>query len=243
MTIFEKKSHGELPIIDGKLSLSRAIYLIMLPILITGLMLFFEYGVDFKEPVLHFITVTLLPLSLFILTIKWLLGSNLKDLFQGDFWANWKPWLLYFFGAVFYAIFMGQVVFSLLHLNVTADANSSQDTSFLPYLIQTINDLFSLFNEELFAIPVFIGFAVIFYQHLNMKRNTSIYLALFLSMIIFGLAHFEAYSWNLPQMLLIMGALRFFVTGSFIRTRNILIPYTIHFAFDTLFFTIAFLTN
>ncbi|MGO2299538.1 type II CAAX prenyl endopeptidase Rce1 family protein [Paucilactobacillus nenjiangensis] len=61
-----------------------------------------------------------------------------------------------------------------------------------------------------------------------------------ISILLFGAIH---YNGNLAQMFLLIGPARFFLTGAFIRSKNILIPFTMHYLFDQIGFTIIFLVE
>ncbi|MGM0291250.1 CPBP family glutamic-type intramembrane protease [Enterococcus sp. AZ029] len=99
----------------------------------------------------------------------------------------------------------------------------------------------NLMLEEIFSIIIFIAlFKLLRYKF---SRETAIGTALVLSSIVFGLMHFQAYNWHLAQMILLIGGERLFLTGAYIRTKNIWTSFLMHYVFDMAIFLLVFLQN
>ncbi|MBF0004038.1 CPBP family intramembrane metalloprotease [Enterococcus faecalis] len=99
----------------------------------------------------------------------------------------------------------------------------------------------NLMLEEIFSIIIFIAlFKLLSYKF---SRETAIGIALVLSSIVFGLMHFQAYNWHLAQMILLIGGERLFLTGAYIRTKNIWTSFLMHYIFDMAIFLLVFLQN
>lgn len=99
----------------------------------------------------------------------------------------------------------------------------------------------NLMLEEIFSIIIFIAlFKLLSYKF---SRETAIGIALVLSSIVFGLMHFQAYNWHLAQMILLIGGERLFLTGAYIRTKNIWTSFLMHYIFDMTIFLLVFLQN
>lgn len=95
--------------------------------------------------------------------------------------------------------------------------------------------------EEIFSIIIFIAlFKLLSYKF---SRETAIGIALVLSSIVFGLMHFQAYNWHLAQIILLIGRERLFLTGAYIRTKNIWTSFLMHYVFDMAIFLLVFLQN
>lgn len=99
----------------------------------------------------------------------------------------------------------------------------------------------NLMLEEIFSIIIFIAlFKLLSYKF---SRENAIGIALVLSSIVFGLMHFQAYNWHLAQMILLIGGERLFLTGAYIRTKNIWTSFLMHYIFDMTIFLLVFLQN
>jgi len=67
------------------------------------------------------------------------------------------------------------------------------------------------------------------------KRKMSVVAAVIITLFIFGIAHFRAYNGSLVQILLIQGAGSIFALFCYMRSKNILTSYAMHFLQDFLF--------
>ncbi|MCM0582806.1 CPBP family intramembrane metalloprotease [Weissella diestrammenae] len=234
MTFFEKqKGQTELPIIDNSISTKTALLLIVVPTVIFMALVYLSFQFPITNEFMNFITYSLSPFLALTGSLWLILGRQINELFKGRLTGNFLIWLLTFISIFIYNILIGHVM-TFFHLPMANNLAVEQSVGNHSIIIEGINNFFGLFSEELFAIPVFIGFTALFFQTYKMNRDLSIYLGLLFSMILFGLAHFEAYSWHIWQMMLMIGALRFFITGLYIRTKNILIPFSLHYIYDML---------
>ncbi|MGV0166978.1 CPBP family glutamic-type intramembrane protease [Furfurilactobacillus sp. WILCCON 0119] len=246
MTIFERKNSKEtIPFIDDhQTSLINALLMILIPTLsilgyiyISGSpeILFALFGKSKPALIFDILITNLVPFGITFYSLYYFAGDRFKALFQRSFWKQWKVFLFFYAANWAYSLTAQQLVHSIQNKGI-ATHMTLDDLSF-----SLGTSIFGMAIEELFAIPIFLAFGSILRNQFRLSRSASIYLALFISMILFGLMHFETYSWNLPQMIFVIGASRFFVTGSFIRSRNILVPYAIHYFTDALIYVIAFI--
>lgn len=134
--------------------------------------------------------------------------------------------------ASIYSNLMTQIIPGIADKVVTGAGTGSTNSQIKNIVVVNFLNLFSLLSEELLAIIPFLAVAAIAYQHLQLSRNTSIWLGWLASIILFGAFHFYAYDWHLLQMFLIIGMSRVFYTGMYIRTKNILVSYVAHWLFD-----------
>lgn len=242
MTIFERNSEQrKIPLVDSNLSASRGLLLALAGSVIMGAILLMDYlSPNNPNQFVYFIFVSLIPLILMIVALKVTTQANFKVLIQSKFWSksNLKTWLVYF---IDYAIFtqVAQTLIHLMGLKTNGHANI-QNMTLSRLLINYGTDSVNLMNEELFSVFVFIGFAVVLQKQFKLSRSASIYGGLLISILLFGAIH---YNGNLAQMFLLIGPARFFLTGAFIRSKNILIPFTMHYLFDQIGFTIIFLVE
>ncbi|MGK0551876.1 CPBP family glutamic-type intramembrane protease [Enterococcus faecalis] len=114
---------------------------------------------------------------------------------------------------------------------------SKASPTLINYSLIALSEIGDLMIEEVFSIMLFIVLLKLLRQRL--KRSTAIGLALVLSSLVFGLMHFEAYNWHLLQMIVLIGGERLFLTGAYIRTKNLWVPFLIHYIFDMLIFSFS----
>ncbi|MDR0911600.1 MAG: CPBP family intramembrane metalloprotease [Methanobrevibacter sp.] len=135
------------------------------------------------------------------------------------------------YGAIMNMIFLK---LGVVHLDTNlTNQNITSPLYFCIYLIQ-------LLGEELFRTLTFLFVLTMVYKYLS--RKIAIIIGLFVSSIIFGLLHYEAYG-SLLQIILIQGLGISFLTLGYIKTKNIAVSYIIHFIVDTMGFISVFMTH
>ncbi|TYC49620.1 CPBP family intramembrane metalloprotease [Weissella muntiaci] len=250
MTVFEKKNDDRgLPFIDyGDMSIRSAISMITVAIVVFISYIYISahpqpltdiFGKSELSLVFILIISTLIPLAIMLYSFYYFSNKNLRQYFQGNPFKEWKAFVAFFLMNAAYGILSSQFV--SLFARTVENKGISNGMNLHMYLISVIEDVFSLATEELYAIPLFFAFAVILSKYFKWSRNVIIYVALLISAVLFGLAHFETYSWNLTQMIFVVGLSRFFITGAYIRTKNMWVAYAIHFMTDFIITSIAFL--
>lgn len=245
MTIFERKNdQTKLPLIDTELSVSRGLGLAIAGSAIMGLILYLDSLISVENhKLVYFLLLGLIPLILMISALKIITKFNFSSLVVTKYWSksNFKTGVVYFIGYVLFTQ-LAQLIMRLANIKVVSHDNVDHITV-TTLLFNYGTDLVNLMNEELFSLFVFIGFTIIFQKTFKLSRSTSIYSGLLVSIILFGLIHYNAYNGNLVTMFLLIGPARFFFTGAFIRTKNILVPFTMHYIFDELSFTLIFIVT
>lgn len=114
------------------------------------------------------------------------------------------------------------------------------DVEAIPITLSNIISLIvQLMGEELFKIILLIlAMALIYYFSKN--RKLSMILSALITMFVFGLVHEGAYG-TLLQVLLIQGLGSFLDLYSYLKTKNVLVSYTIHLLFDLIPFAMEIL--
>lgn len=115
---------------------------------------------------------------------------------------------------------------------VNTNFKGNSGTKVIFYVVDQIISLFNVIMEELYALPIFIAVAMLLKYYMHLSRSKIIYRSLFVSILMSGLVHFETYDWHLVQMFLVVGVARAFITGAYIKLKNIWVAYAIHFLTD-----------
>lgn len=94
-------------------------------------------------------------------------------------------------------------------------------------LITVINMFLEVMGEEFFKIFILLLVMYVIYK-LTGNRNMSIITGLFVSMTIFGLAHYYAYDGKILQILLLQGLGSIFAYLAYLKTKNIWVTFLAH---------------
>jgi len=98
-------------------------------------------------------------------------------------------------------------------------------------LLTIVNLLLQVLGEEFFKVFILLIAMYLVYK-ITGNRNMSIFIGLIASMIIFGLAHYDAYDGKILQILLVQGFGSIFEYYAYLKTKNILVSYLIHLIQD-----------
>lgn len=234
-----KETTEELPLSDNTVSNRRLIGLFLLTAGIFSLYLLVGIGkihLFNSESLLTKLLVPNVLIFLFLLSYWLCTTYSPFKLFKIPRWADLKIGLLIFLSQVVYSLTMSSV---LAALNLTAENRAALEYAKLPHTpkvfsILALDNFSNLMIEEIISIFFFLTINAILFRYL--KRSTAIGLAWILSGVLFSLLHFDAYNWHLAQMFLIIGVERLFMTGVYIRTRNLWISFMLHYIFDMIIF-------
>lgn len=241
--LFErKKDQREFPLLDTKLEQWRLWALLIFMSLGIILWVAVANALYFKNFWIEVIFDDLIPVAIIISVIMYLSKGELAKLFgkprAGDFG----------FAIIMFALQLGYSLFAtsqLRNLGVTLGENASATqienaaNHSVQYFQDIFSDFFDLMGEELLSIIIFLTVAALLIQYYGFHRRTALGIAMLVSMFLFGMVHFQAYNWNLVQMLVIIAGERFFLTSIFVRSKTIWPSYIAHMVFDALAFGIA----
>ncbi len=128
-------------------------------------------------------------------------------------------------GVYLYAIIMGLILSSIT--GMSPHTGLVEGVS----LINIINLIFNVLGEEFFKVFILLLLMYAIYK-LTGNRNTSLIIGVIGSMIIFGLAHYDAYDGKILQILLMQGLGSIFNYFAYLKTKNIWVGYLIHLIQD-----------
>lgn len=237
--IERKETNEEFPLINKAVTNLR-----LLALLAASLGIFLLYFlVEAKKiafwptsPVFNVFVTPNIFIILFFLSYKLCTLQSPFKLFKVPNWPDLKAGALLLALQIIYSTIVSNI---LTNLKLTTINSAGLQYEKAPHTLKifsfiAIENFSSLMIEELISIFLFLIINALLRRHT--KRSTAIGLSLVISSIIFSLLHFSAYSWHLSQMLLIIGAERLFMTGVYIRTKNIWISFINHYVVDMIAF-------
>ncbi len=94
-----------------------------------------------------------------------------------------------------------------------------------------------LFGEELFKTNMLLGILLLLFRRSG-NRKSAVVIATFVTLLVFGLAHYAAYG-SLLQILLIQGLGSIICVFAYLKTKNMLVTYVAHLLIDLIPFGLA----
>ena len=94
-----------------------------------------------------------------------------------------------------------------------------------------------LFGEELFKTNMLLGILLLLFRRSG-NRKSGVVIATFVTLLVFGLAHYAAYG-SLLQILLIQGLGSIICLFAYLKTKNMLVTYVAHLIIDFIPFGLA----
>lgn len=137
-----------------------------------------------------------------------------------------------------YTIIILSILVGVFGMPVSGNSVLSQFSS--PSVFLIIGSFMQLLGEEFFKIFMLLIIMHVVYKLTN-NRGTAIALGITLTLLIFGLAHYRAYSGRILQILLIQGLGSIFDLYAYMKTKNVVVSYIIHIIIDYIPFTYAML--
>lgn len=138
--------------------------------------------------------------------------------------------VLCLFGYLIYTILMASIL-DLIGYPIANNANSALNLDLMFYITMFIQ----LVGEEFFKIFILLIVMYLVYKSTN-NRNLSIYIGIITTLLVFGLAHFDAYGGRLLQVLLIQGLGTIFNLYAYMKTKNFIVSYIVHVLIDSIGF-------
>ena len=140
-----------------------------------------------------------------------------------------KDLVLVIFLLIGYLIYSIIMITILSHFGIETVQDQILNTNM--DFITVISILFQLVGEELIKIIPFLMITHILYKY-SQNRKLSIAISLIIILIFFGLMHYEAYSGNIAQIILIIGFGSFFNMLAYLKTKNATVSYLYHLILD-----------
>lgn len=218
---FEDKNN-DFPFYNGNPPISKIDWAILLTgVLVFIGILFYPYDIDHRIVSVLFCLVVLIP-------IVYVSRNNLSLFFKKP---KRKDIVLILMCVILYYMYGIIVASILIQSGVQTYANAI--ITFDMDLIFWITTLIQLLGEELFKISLFILtlFAVYHFTH---KRKLAIVCGVILSLLVFGLLHYNAYNGALLQIILIISIGGIFYTYAYLKTKNVVVTYIIHIIIDAI---------
>lgn len=218
-------------------------WLILLSFPFLGFFILTEVYIPFLSVYMNELVSGILLLVLSLLGLRLAVKKNWTLLFKK---INKKDIFLvigYVVGAILVASIIGgaiELFNGSLSENPSA-TNVSDPNAWQNFLQLRFQELFQLLGEEFLAIIPFLAILHFCTERLGWKRKNSILVGWLLSSVLFGLLHLSTYDWNLIQCIFVIGGSRLILTLPFIQTKNLWISYFVHYFYDMLIFTVAFL--
>ncbi|GHP14161.1 hypothetical protein YK48G_15860 [Lentilactobacillus fungorum] len=240
---FERKNdQREFLLLDTKLDQWRLWALLLFVSIATVVWVAFAKTVTFNSYLATTVFDDVLPMTIMIGGVLYLSQGQLSQLFSKPRWSDFGFAAVMFILQLAYALAAAtglQALGGSLGENGSATEIAESNNKLVAYCQSISSDLFDLMNEELLSIVIFLTIAALLIQYYHFSRRASLGIAMLLSMLIFGLLHFQAYDWNLVQMLAIIAVERFFLNATFIHSKTIWPSYVAHMIFDGLAFLAA----
>lgn len=97
-------------------------------------------------------------------------------------------------------------------------------------IISIFKMIISIAGEEIIVAAIF--FPILKYSSFKFNEKTSYFMAIVVSCLFFGLLHFQAYNWNLYQMFIVIGLMRYWLEYAWIKTNSIFGGIIAHIMYD-----------
>ncbi|MBP3893378.1 MAG: CPBP family intramembrane metalloprotease [Atopobiaceae bacterium] len=206
---------------DETLALWQPAVLILCAILAVTVPRFFTDDRVIKAAIMFF--GTLVP---FLILVRGDIGSIIKR----PRWRDIPLVLIALVLTIVYSIGMGLLLSRMLGVQVQPNALYQEEKGALFYQAMLVQ----LFGEEMLKLDVLLGVMTLAYRWTD-NRKTSVVLAAFATMFVFGIAHLAAYNGSILQILLVQGLGSIFDLFCYMRTKNVLTSYAMHVMLDFMF--------
>lgn len=216
----------DFPFYNGnpKLSIFEWFILLLGVLIFTGLVAF-PFELNNKVAALIFCLSTLIPI-LYVSRGQWnLFFRRPKN----------KDILLIIKCLTLYYIYSFSMVFLLRNIGIEVNSNAIlNNIDFISFLFI----IAQLIGEELFKIILLLIVMFLVYHFTN-KRKISIICGVIISLLLFGLIHYNAYNGALSQIIFIIGFGSIFYLYAYLKTKNVIISYIAHVLIDSILIMIT----
>ena len=183
--------------------------------------------------------VSILPCVVFLLALAYVCRGKLGLFFKVPTFDDVKIIIIFYILSSLYAFVM---LFLLESMGISMSHNTVEAAlhSFFPLITDIIIKLITLLEEELFKVTLLIILMAAIY-YFTKDKKISVWVGVFLNLIIFGLCHFTAYNGNIIQCIVVIGFGSFFDLFVYLKTKNIVNSWIVHVMYDYLFGAVGFL--
>ena len=129
----------------------------------------------------------------------------------------------------------------LQSMGYSASANAVLAKFSSPSVFLIISPFIQLIGEEFLKIFMLLIVMYVVYKSTN-NRGLSISLGVIITLLIFGLIHYEAYNGRILQILLLQGLGSIFDLYAYMKTKNVVVSYIVHVIVDYIPFALAMLS-
>lgn len=102
--------------------------------------------------------------------------------------------------------------------------------------------IIQILGEELFKVILMLIVMFLVYNFTN-KRKISMICGLVISLLIFGLIHYNSYNGALAQIIFVIGFGSIFYTYAYLKTKNVIVAYISHILIDGIVFGAIILSS
>ncbi|MBQ6443591.1 MAG: CPBP family intramembrane metalloprotease [Methanosphaera sp.] len=224
---FEDKKY-DFPYYKNKEIFSKKTGLIMLLSVILFIILLFG-PVKFKSPQEELILFLAMMIPFIIAT-----GGKLGSLFKRPRLSDLKLVVLCVLGNLFLLlliVIIQSIINTVIPFDITHTTQSFGEYSSITALA-FIASLFQIISEELFRVIIFLIMLYLMYRFTK-DRKMSIMVAVFFSLLLFGLMHANTYG-KILFCIFVMGFGTFFTLYPYLKTKNILLSILVHMIYNLL---------
>lgn len=140
-----------------------------------------------------------------------------------------------------YYVYVIVITGILQSVGYSASANVVLAKFSSPSVFLIISPLIQLIGEEFLKIFMLLIVMYVVYKSTN-NRGLSISLGVIITLLIFGLIHYEAYNGRILQILLLQGLGSIFDLYAYMKTKNVVVSYIVHVIVDYIPFALAMLS-
>ncbi|WP_321387360.1 CPBP family intramembrane glutamic endopeptidase [uncultured Enterococcus sp.] len=220
-------------------------WLIMLVFPFIGFLFLTKVYIPFFSLYINELLSGIVLLVFSLLGLRLTVGQNWRLMFRKIHQKDVLLVIGYVVGALIVASAIGGIIeFFRGTLTDNPTATTANDpNAWVTYLQLRVQELFQLLGEEFLAILPFLAVLHISTMKFGWERRKGILIGWIISSILFGLLHLPTYDWNLLQCIFVIGGSRMILTLPYIQTKNLWISYFVHYLYDMLIFTVAFLSQ
>lgn len=129
-------------------------------------------------------------------------------------------------------------IFAYFGIGINSNAGLDIDMD----IVFWITTLFQLLGEELFKVIILLIVMFLVYKFTN-RRKLSMVCGVIISLLIFGLAHYNAYNGALVQIIFTIGLGSFIYFYAYLKTKNVVVSYLTHVLIDGIIFLLVMIVK
>ena len=161
-------------------------------------------------------------------------GGKLGSLFKKPKLSDLKLVILCVLGDLFLLlliVIINTVINTIVPFDIINTTQSFGEYSSIT-ILEFIVSLFQIISEELFRVIIFLVILYLMYRFTK-DRKKSIIVAVFFSLLVFGLMHANTYG-KISYCIAVMGFGTFFTLYPYLKTKNVLLSILVHMIYNLL---------